>query len=932
MKEKGILTKRYYTIYTLLFIAMALCIFGQFIYYGKAMIEYHDALHQYYASFEYFSDYMQDIFRTLFTTGHLEIPLWDFNIGMGGDVLTSLNYYVIGDPLNLIAVFFKNEQLELVFQLLILFRLYLAGLAFSLFCRKIGFQGRGTMVGAFIYSFSAFALYTSCMYAAFPNVLIYLPLLLLGIEKVFRRESRFMLLFIVALCLISNFYFSYMLAALSVVYFFLRYFVVNRYVLRRNGSKGRKPVVKDLLYQVGRMIPPVIGGALLSCVILLPVLYAFLHQGRGAGQVLEKYLFYDLRDYIELLGSAFSPKISSNFNLMGYCPIVFFAVLLAFQKIHRRKRIKYVLRAAFVVCGIFLCVPVFGYALNGFAYLNNRWIFGLAFLSAVTVAVFFDELLEMNRKKQVVLVLGTAVYLLLYVFSYQMHTMAISVGLVWLLVFLIWLLAGEKVLISRNRREIVLAAVCLLCITHFGSFFFSPRNTEILQTKLNAGEIQDLEEKKSAGAVKCIRDDSFYRVDVMDSETLNEGLLFGYSPVSFYYSLFDGRITAFNKELDNSNMTVPNLSHGNGGRTYLNLLTDVKYVVADRKKDMPFGYRYYDKYELEDETKKIVAKNSLKLPFGYTVDSCLTREAYDKLPPLKKEQAMIQRAVLEQKPEKMPESEPQYTDRSLAYRVKETDGLELKKNSLEIQKSYAALTLEADVPENAELFVSCQGIKFIPYDPAKYPQYYEGDELEDRYDKVRWAQQFADWKEPTQIVVSAEANGRKEEITLQQKSFKYFWNQDSFLLTLGAKSAGKQEIKLTFSNVGKIHFSKLELLAEDMTTLPQQVETLKSERLANIKFASNWVEGTIETKGNRMLMLSVPYSEGWKLTVDGKEKELACVNTMWSGVYLEEGGRHRITLQYRTPGLKVGILISGVTLVVMVVLFGFLWYRRRKRV
>ena len=174
MRNQSVLAKKFYIVFTLLFAVSAACIFGQFVYYGKSMIEYHDALHQYYASFEYFSDYMQDIVRGLFS-GHLDIPLWDFSIGMGGDVLTSLNYYVIGDPLNLVAVFFKNDQLEVVFQLLILFRLYLAGLAFSVFVRKIGFRGWGTAVGALIYCLSAFAYYTSCMYAAFPNLLIYLP-------------------------------------------------------------------------------------------------------------------------------------------------------------------------------------------------------------------------------------------------------------------------------------------------------------------------------------------------------------------------------------------------------------------------------------------------------------------------------------------------------------------------------------------------------------------------------------------------------------------------------------------------------------------------------------------------------------------------------------------------------------------------------------
>lgn len=934
MREKSIAAPKYYRVYTLLFVIAAVCIYGQFLYYGKTIIEYHDALHQYYAAFEYFSDYMQEIVRTLFSTGHLEIPLWDFSIGMGGDVLTAMNYYVIGDPLNLIAVFFKNDQLEVVFQLLILFRLYLGGLAFSLFCRKVGFRGWGTAAGAMIYSFCVFALYTSCMYAAFPNVLIYLPLLFLGIEKVFRRESRFPLLFVVALCLISNFYFSYMLAALAVVYALIRYFAINRYVIRRGGRCGTAVVVKDFFCQVGRMILPVLGGALLSCAVLFPVLYAFLNQGRGAGQVMESFLFYRFADYVELLGSVFSPKISTNFSIMGYCPLVFCAILLLFQKAHGKKRIKAALRISFVVSAVFLLIPFFGYALNGFAYLNNRWLFGLAFLSAFTVVVFFDDMLALQRREKMVLTVGGAAYLVLYLLLYQLHTVAISVGLVWLLVFVLLPYFSDAAGLSRFKRQTVLLAACVICVIHFGFFFFSPLNTDIMQTKLDAGEIQELAENRSAGATDCIEDKSFYRVDVMDPETLNEGLLLHYSPVSFYYSLFDGKITAFNKELDNADMTVPNMSHGNAGRTYLNLLTDVKYAVAKRKKDLPYGYKMIDTKEYEDGSKRVVGKNTLKPPFGYTAASCMTRESYEKLTPLKKEQAMLQSAVVEEKPDSMPEAVPVYTDRNIPYTVKGMDGMKMEKNKIQTEKNHAVLTLEADVPENTELFVSCRGIRFTASDPKAHPEYYGGgEELTSRFHQTMWNHQFKNWKEPVQIVISASANGRTEEVTLQQEGFKYYWQQDRFLLSLGTKQAGKkQQIEIRFSGIGEYRFSDLELLTEDMTVLPGQISALKEEKMENIKFASNWVEGTIDTSGNRMLMLSVPYSKGWCVMVDGKEQELTCVNTMWSGVYLEHAGRHKIELQYRTPFLKIGVLLSGGTLFLILLLWVFLRMRRKKQI
>ena len=57
------------------------------------------------------------------------------------------------------------------------------------------------------------------------------------------------------------------------------------------------------------------------------------------------------------------------------------------------------------------------------------------------------------------------------------------------------------------------------------------------------------------------------------------------------------------------------------------------------------------------------------------------------------------------------------------------------------------------------------------------------------------------------------------------------------------------------------------------------------------------------------MCLSVPYSSGWRCFIDGKEAELLQGNIMYMGVLVPEG-THRVELQYETPYLKAGLLIS----------------------
>ena len=38
-------------------------------------------------------------------------------------------------------------------------------------------------------------------------------------------------------------------------------------------------------------------------------------------------------------------------------------------------------------------------------------------------------------------------------------------------------------------------------------------------------------------------------------------------------------------------MTVPNLSHGNKGRSYLDNICGVKYAVTNTKENVPYGFK-----------------------------------------------------------------------------------------------------------------------------------------------------------------------------------------------------------------------------------------------------------------------------------------------------------------------------------------------------
>ena len=106
MKRKERL--RYYSLYTVIFAVLSFLVFFIFIKNGRSFVyesNGEDGIAQHYMSLVYLGNYLRDILHNLFINHQLIIPQWDMTLGLGADVITTMNYYVLGDPLNLLAVF-----------------------------------------------------------------------------------------------------------------------------------------------------------------------------------------------------------------------------------------------------------------------------------------------------------------------------------------------------------------------------------------------------------------------------------------------------------------------------------------------------------------------------------------------------------------------------------------------------------------------------------------------------------------------------------------------------------------------------------------------------------------------------------------------------------------------------------------------------------
>ena len=104
---------------------------------------------------------------------------------------------------------------------------------------------------------------------------------------------------------------------------------------------------------------------------------------------------------------------------------------------------------------------------------------------------------------------------------------------------------------------------------------------------------------------------------------------------------------------------------------------------------------------------------------------------------------------------------------------------------------------------------------------------------------------------------------------------------------------------------------------------------MESQAFRMTKHESTRIEGNITMQEDGMVFFSIPYDEGWKVLVDGRETKAEAVGDAFLGVPVTEG-EHEITLSYRSPGFVLGVVLTGTGAGVFILCV--IWENRKKKI
>ena len=904
-KEKSWKEKKadFYILYTIVFAVISLFIYGCFYFNGKSLIWSHDGVPQHINALAYYGKYLRNVLKTLVIDHKLSFPMWDMHIGYGSDILTTLHYYVIGDPLTVLSVFVPEKNTEILYEILIFLRIYLAGITFSIYCFYRKNPKQATFMGCFVYIFAGWTIYASMKHPYFSNPMIYLPLVLMGIEKVYKKEKPYLFIWATAVAAMSNFYFFYMISVFMVLYAAFRYFGIFR-----------KRSVKDVFQWFLKFAGFYLVALMIAALIFLPVVMTLLGTERFQAQNYVPFL-YDHIYYEKYLGCLIGENMI-QWGVAGYSAVAMAGVFVIFSK-----RKKYTgLKLGFLLLNLFLLIPFAGHVLNGFSYVSNRWIWAYGMLIAYILVQAYPELftLQIREKRRIFIML--LIYCVLALFSGSARTER-NVMAVMLLVLAVFTVVSYGNIFVQGKYlcamlSVVLVASILLNVSYQYSY-----EKDYLSEFEEKGQALEALQSGPDEKIKSLEDSSVSRYDQYKTGSyVNSAMYMGTNSTSYYFSVANGNISRFFNEMY---LNTPWDYHYSSldGRSILDRLASVKYFAI---KKSGYGYLPYGYDREAAATKKYrIYENEDSLPLGYTYDSWISREDYEKLSVTEKQQALLQGAVLENS--SLPQTELSFDDKKADFTLKAGKGCKIRDGKIIVTKEGATAQIGYQGEPEAEIYLVAENLDFNAYSPRAQVSEKKWDSLTEYekntvlYEDDNWRY----WKENKEASIDVSLGTVDKTLRIFTDKYNGYSGRHNFLLNMGYKNYRAGTVTLTFSTPGEYTFDDLYLVCQPMDSVDKQTEKLGKESLQNIKTGTNRITGDITTASDKFLVFSIPYSEGFTAYVDGEKTELVKANSMYMGVELKKG-KHTIVLTYCTPYIIPGIILSvaGLVLFLMIVIYG----------
>lgn len=798
--------------------------------------------------------------------------LYSWNTGGGSSFLGNyLNY--LSSPLSFLIFLFDKEDISYAITFIVALKCILSATSFSYYLKK-SFNKDNYFLSAFgiLYAFSAYflAYYWNVMWL---DAMIMLPLIALGIEKIFKTGDIKLYTVSLVILFFANYYMGYMCCIFAVLYFFVCF--INTY---SNDGKLNKNAVYEKKYSTKALMNNVfinrgvkfafasIIAALICAITLVPVFMILKNSSATSGTFPQTFKsYFDLLDLITSHFALLETTIrSSGDNVLpniytGILTFILLPLFLVNNKIKLKEKATYVvLIIFFVFCFNNNCAEYIWHAFHFPNDLPYRYSYMYSFIIAV---MGYKTILNFKGIKVKDIAYTGLAIISFVIICQKFLTNKMTNSTIYATIIFVTLWCGFLFLLkNKNAQKKTVSFVLvtfILCETIISSIVGLPLNQDNKNYKENYKTYTD--------AINYIdnKDSGFYRTELCYLNTRMDPAYYGYNGISVFSSMAYESYSQLQSSLGMQGNKVNSYTYNTQTPVY-NMMFNIKYLIQTDVSLAPSS-NLYKKIHTTSDKKSNVYENKYNLPIAYCVNSKIDDWVTDEGNPFEIQSDFVKLATGYSNLFKPVEYNSTDFDAVSGDDVTENGTYWLEKSDSSSNYGTETVSLSPTIDGNLYLYVKSSDLKTITVNSEKVSDITQSMEY-------AYILDLGYHNKGDEVLVSLDASTMESEST----SFDFY------------------------------------CYTADDTVVKNMYNSLAGNSLDVESYSDTTIKGTVKAKENCYLYSSIPYDDGWSVYVDGKKAETFEIGGTLLAIELTPG-QHKIEYKYFPVGFLYGIIISSVT-------------------
>jgi len=814
----------------------------------------------------------------------LESLNYSFEKGLGGNMTGHLNGILL-TPFGFLFSLVGISNYPIAFTFISILNFSLCGLTMYLLLSDIYGYSTGILIFSTTYALIGFNV-ANVFQAVFFSATAPLPLMALGLRKMFQGKSPLLYIFIIASALVINFYFGFVICVASVLFFF-----VGLWFYRSEVRAGRI----FLRYALSSLC-----GGLLACALWLPG-FLSLRGGRLDKTSITDFSFWENMPFLQIGAKLFTGANSLNELIIGLpnifvgiLPLALVVLFFRSKAVPGRKK-----NAAGFLLGFYLIsfwIVAFNMLMHGGTttnWFNYRYSYVFSFLLLLIAADYWQRIdnVSTDEIKRCAILMVCATIAIFYQRYEFVKGGAVLLDFALLtLIFLAWRMRKRRPEVNPKRLFEIITLI-VVCINLFLNYWFCTKN--IMEWGITLSDYRETVNHVDP-IVQAIHDadSSFYRMEInrqRSKTTGNDPMLYGYNGVGH------GGSNERNFVREGANkLGVPWFDmrsyYADGVPAATDALLGIKYVLAEEDLTEEKGYR---------ETVKAINWNVYVNPNAMPIAMLVAgdiegvetefTDVFDNLNRVwaslsgRTDDVLIEEGDIQFIAHNM-DTPGEITTTEARNIIKKKDASLSKESASESSSESTANTVEND-PKGRALKEPPENQSYIEY---------------------TWTAQRDGSYYSYNRSGLADTSGSYDPVLRYEGTYKIGETVTGYLPVPGyfVPEYLLNDVAGRF-RVASADEEALTLACQAVASQPVVLEKLKDDHLS----------GEYTSDKNRQMLFTIPWDEGWTLYVDGLKTELRKALDVFMTADVP-AGTHAIEMRYMPAGLQIGKLISLIALVV----------------